>query len=100
MAQLEQESEKKLATITKRFKKWRAEIRQKHNRYISKTFVSKGHASQWAKETERKLEKESYEDFRDSASITLGDLITRYREEITPNKPNRAGQWINDVYAV
>ena len=86
MAQSEQESEKKLATITKRFKKWRVEIRQKHNRYISKTFVSKGHASQWAKETERKLEKEQYEDFRDSAHISLGHLIIRYRDEITPSK--------------
>ena len=86
VAQSEQESEKKLATITKRFKKWRVEIRQKHNRYISKTFVSKGHASQWAKETERKLEKEQYEDFRDSAHISLGHLIIRYRDEITPSK--------------
>ena len=53
---------------------------------FSKTFVSKGHASQWAKETERKLEKESYEDFRDTARLNLGHLIIRYRDEITPNK--------------
>ena len=65
--------------------KWRAEVRRNH-RYIGKTFLSKGHASKWVKDTELKLEKEQYEDFRDSASITLGNLIERYRDEITPNK--------------
>jgi len=58
-----------MATIRKQKNgKWRAEIRQQNNRYLSKTFFNKGSASQWAKETERKLEKESFEDFRDSAT--------------------------------
>ena len=65
--------------------KWRALVSPNHQS-ISKSFFSKGSASAWAKEIERKIEKESYEDFRDSASITLGDLIIRYRDEITPNK--------------
>jgi hypothetical protein len=60
-------------------------VRRNHQS-ISKTFSTKGSATQWAKEIERKIEKESYEDFRDSASITLGDLIIRYRDEITPSK--------------
>ena len=76
-----------MATIRKQKSgKWRAEIRQQNNRYLSKTFFNKGSASQWAKETERKLEKESYEDFRDTARLSLGHLIIRYRDEITPNK--------------
>ena len=65
--------------------KWRALIRRNHQS-ISKVFLTKGSASAWAKDTELKIEKESYEDFRDSASITLGNLIERYRDEITPNK--------------
>ena len=68
-----------------RKKKWRAEVRRNH-RYIGKTFLSKGHASKWVKDTELKLEKEQYEDFRDSAHLSLGNLIARYRDEITPNK--------------
>ena len=48
-----------------------AEIRQQNNRYLSKTFFNKGSASAWAKDTENKLEKEQYEDFKDSAHITL-----------------------------
>ena len=67
-----------------RKKKWRAEVRRNH-RYIGKTFLSKGHASKWVKDTELKLEKEQYEDFRDSAHLSLGNLIARYRDEITPN---------------
>ena len=65
--------------------KWRALVRRNHHS-ISKTFLSKGSATAWANEVERKIEKESFEDFRDSAHITLGHLIIRYRDEITPNK--------------
>ena len=65
--------------------KWRALVRRNHHS-ISKTFLSKGSATKWAREIELQIEKETYEDFRDSASITLGQLILRYRDEITPNK--------------
>ncbi len=65
--------------------KWRAEVRKQH-RYISKIFESKGDASKWVRQTEIKIEKEQFEDFRDSAHLTLAHLITRYRDEITPNK--------------
>ena len=65
--------------------RWRAEVRKNHQ-YISKTFDSKGDASKWARQVEIKIEKEQFEDFRDSAHLTLAHLITRYRDEITPNK--------------
>lgn len=65
--------------------KWRAEVRKQH-RYISKIFDSKGDGSKWIRETEIKIEKESFEDFRDSAHLSLANLITRYRDEITPTK--------------
>ena len=73
-----------MATITKRRSgKWTAQIRS-HNKYISKTFLKKSNASAWAKEIEYQLDRDQYEDFSDSARISLGDLITRYRDEITP----------------
>ena len=41
-----------MATITKRRSgKWTVQIRS-HNKYISKTFLKKAHASMWAKEIE------------------------------------------------
>ena len=73
-----------MATITKRRSgKWLVQIRS-HNKYISKTFLKKSNASAWAKEIEYQLDRDQYEDFSDSARISLGDLITRYRDEITP----------------
>ena len=72
-----------MATITKRRSgKWCAQIRS-HNKYISKTFLKKSNASAWAKEIEYQLDRDQYEDFSDSARISLGELITRYRDEIT-----------------
>ena len=73
-----------MATVNKlKSGKWCAQIRS-HNKYISKTFLSKGNATKWAKEIEYQLDRDQYEDFSDSARISLGDLITRYRDEITP----------------
>ena len=75
-----------MANITKlKSGKWRVQIRS-HNKYISKSFLKKAHASMWAKEIEYQLDRDQYEDFSDSARISLGDLITRYRDEITPHK--------------
>ncbi len=34
---------------------------------------------------EYQLDRDQYEDFSYSARISLGDLITRYRDEITPH---------------
>ena len=64
---------------------WRVEVRKNHQ-YIYKTFDSKGDASKCERQVENKIEKEQFEDFRDSAHLTLAHLITRYRNEITPNK--------------
>ena len=73
-----------MATVNKlKSGKWCAQIRS-HKKYISKTFIKKSNASAWAKEIEYQLDRDQYEDFSDSARISLGDLITRYRDEITP----------------
>jgi integrase len=68
--------------------KLRFQIRS-HNKYISKSFLKKAHASMWAKEIEYQLDRDQYEDFSDTARISLGELITRYRDEITPHKKGR-----------
>jgi uncharacterized protein YegP (UPF0339 family) len=66
-----------MATIRKQKNgKWRAEIRQQNNRYLSKTFFNKGSASAWAKDTENKLEKEQYEDW-----IKAIDLVKKINEK-------------------
>ena len=78
-----------MANITKlKSGKWRVQIRS-HNKYISKSFLKKAHASMWAKEIEYQLDRDQYEDFSDTARISIGELITRYRDEITPHKKGR-----------
>tara|TARA_B100001057_G_scaffold443889_1_gene480381 strand:- start:542 stop:1552 length:1011 start_codon:yes stop_codon:yes gene_type:complete len=74
-----------MGSLRKYKNKWRAEAR--HNgKYVSKSFQSKGDASKWLRDTELALEKEQFQDFRNSAHLTMAHLITRYRDEITPNK--------------
>ena len=73
--------------------RWRGEVR-KNGLRISKTFDSKGDASKWAREVEIKIEKDQFEDFKDSAHLTLAHLIKRYRDEITPNKKGA----VSEVY--
>jgi integrase len=78
-----------MATIGKtKTGKWCAQVRT-HQKYISKTFISKAHASKWAKEVEYQLDREQFEDFSDSAKLSLGDILIRYRDEITPTKKSK-----------
>ena len=66
-----------MANITMlKSRKWRVQI-QSHNKYISKSFLKKSNASAWVKEIEYQLDRDQYEDFSDSARISLGDLIRR-----------------------
>ncbi len=75
-----------MAHIRKRNGKWIAEIRKKDFKKIQKTFLRKSNATNWAKEIEYQMDKNQYEDFSDSSKFTLGDLIKKYRDEITINK--------------
>ena len=86
---------KEMSTLKKEKNgRWRAQVKRNNHR-ISKTFDSKGDASKWARQVEIKIEKEQFEDFRDSAHLTLAHLITRYRDEITPNKREQDQKFIN-----
>ena len=75
-----------MAHIRKRNGKWIAEIRKKDFKKIQKTFLKKSNANNWVQEIEYQMDKKQYQDFSDSSKFTLGDLITKYRDEITINK--------------
>lgn len=81
-----------MAYIRKRFGKWQVEIKKKNTKSVFKTFIQKSNASKWAKEIEYQIDREQYEDFSDSAKLSLGDLLIRYREEITPCKKSKEGE--------
>ena len=75
-----------MAHIRKRNGKWIAEVRKKDFKKIQKTFLKKSNATNWVQEIEYQMDKNQYEDFSDSSKFTLGDLIKKYRDEISINK--------------
>ena len=80
-----------MATIRKRFGKWQVQIRRHNYPQIIKSFKEKSTASKYAREIELKMDKQQFEDYSNAASITLRDILTRYRDEITPKK--KGAKW-------
>lgn len=86
-----------MATIKKRSnKRFTAEIR-KHGQYLSRTFDTKVQAMAWAAETEQSLTPDILVQGK-----SLGDILTRYRDDITPtkksdrNETNRINRLLRD----
>jgi integrase len=66
--------------------KWQVCIRIKNYPTITKTFNEKSLASQYGRDIESKMDRCVFEDYTAAASTTLGQILTRYRDEITPKK--------------
>ncbi|WP_312517309.1 site-specific integrase [Massilia sp.] len=75
-----------MASIRKREGSWVAEIRTGH-KSVSKSFPTKSLASEWARKVESEMDASLYRDNRSLNSITFGDLIDRYTEEIGAIRP-------------
>ena len=80
-----------MATIRKRFGKWQVQIRRHNYPQIIKSFKEKSTASKYAREIELKMDKQQFEDYSNAASTTLRDILTRYRDEVTPKK--KGAKW-------
>ena len=78
-----------MATYRKRCGKWQAIIRHKSIGTQARTFVQKSSAVKWALEQEKRLDNGTFGIILPS-EITLGQLLTRYAEEITPKKRGAA----------
>ena len=78
-----------MATYRKRCGKWQAIIRHKNIGTQARTFVQKSSAIKWALEQEKRLDNGTFGKILPS-EITLGQLLTRYAEEITPKKRGAA----------
>ncbi|MEZ2142649.1 site-specific integrase [Bradyrhizobium sp. DN5] len=75
-----------MATIRKRRGKWQVRVRR-DGVALTKTFTVKQDAQTWARQTEAKAERrELPPDIKKLAQITLADLVTRYRDEVTVRK--------------
>ena len=77
--------EVKVATFRKRNGKWQAIVRHKDIGTTTRSFVSKANAHRWVKEQGEIIETGFYGRL-DPSQITLGSLLERYSQEITPAK--------------
>ena len=84
-----------MATIQKRKKAWRAQVRR-NGESISATFDSKVEAEAWAITTESKIiggvaAEAIVSEHIVAVSPSAADIIKRYADEVSPNK--RGGRW-------
>lgn len=68
---------------------WQVAIRRRGAKPVYKTFLKKAQAQQWARETEAAMDTGAFEDFRKAEKTLLGDMLSRYQEEITPTKKSQ-----------
>ncbi|TIU90561.1 MAG: site-specific integrase [Mesorhizobium sp.] len=84
-----------MATLRKRNGKWQVQIRRQGFPIQSKSFVSKADAAEWARTIERQHDRQELgPDRRTLKAITLSDLVTRYRDEVVPQKRGSAVETI------
>ena len=79
-----------MATIRKRKDKYQALVRLSNHPTISRTFMLKSDAKNWARETEIKIEKGLLSSGYDKADESLGQILERYLAEISPRKRGHA----------
>ncbi|RWK20777.1 MAG: site-specific integrase [Mesorhizobium sp.] len=80
-----------MATFRKRNGKWQVQIRRQGFPIQSKSFVSKADATEWARTIERQHDRQELgPDRKTLKAITLSDLVTRYRDEVVPQKKGSA----------
>src|SRR4051812_14327194 len=79
-----------MATIRKRTHKWQVLIRRK-GLSISRSFHILKDAQAWARHMEAQADRGSLPpDLRALENITLRELVTRYRDTVTPRKRTAA----------
>jgi hypothetical protein len=76
-----------MATIRKRGTKWQVQIRRHGFPSIARSFSKKSDAAEWARHWEAKADRnELPANTKILDSISLGDLVQRYRNEVVPKK--------------
>ncbi|MCJ2054469.1 integrase [Methylobacterium sp. J-070] len=76
-----------MATLRKRNDKWQAQVRRVGTPPISRTFTLKADAQAWARQMELQAERGDLPAKVTSIPpVTLGAIVARYRDEVTPRK--------------
>ena len=75
-----------MATIERRGMKWRAKVRRKGMRPVSKTFDRRSDAEAWARQLEARVDLGDFIDGAAARGTTVRDGLERYAREVTPEK--------------
>ncbi|MBR0794006.1 site-specific integrase [Bradyrhizobium jicamae] len=76
-----------MATIRKLRGRWQAQVRRRGVPPRAKSFDSKTEAERWARDLEAEADRSGWvADTRAAEKTTLKELLTRYRDEVTPGK--------------
>jgi integrase len=73
-----------MGCVRKRGKSWNAQVRVSGWRSFTKSFSKKSDAVVWVNELEHKLKSAPLPDVIIDAKVTLGELLLKYAEEISP----------------
>jgi len=79
-----------MASIRNHQGKWQVRVRREGLRPLSKSFILKKDALEWARQMELRADRRDLpEDPRQLQQFTLGELVKRYRDEVTIQKRSR-----------
>jgi integrase len=76
-----------MASVRKRGTKWHVQIRRSASPTVTRTFTLKADAEKWARAVESQIDRSGADGYLNPRSnLTVGDLLYRYRKEVTPKK--------------
>ena len=75
-----------MASIRKRGDTWQARVSRQGFPPETKSFPTKAEADRWSRIVEGSMDSRQYVSTREAETTTLGDLLKRYRETVTPSK--------------
>lgn len=75
-----------MATYRQRGKRWEAQVRRKGFPPVTHSFSTKADARAWVSVVESEMERGVFVDRTEAEKNTLGDLLCRYRDEISKHK--------------
>jgi len=75
-----------MASIRKRGNAWQARVSRKGFPEESETFQSKADAERWARSVEAAMDAGAFTSHRPVQDLLLGDLLARYRDNVSPLK--------------
>jgi len=82
-----------MATLRFRNSKWHVQVRRYGHNSRTQTFLLKADARRWARHVEAEFDRALIpDDPRALSAITLADVLTRYRQSVTPSKRGHASE--------